>query len=136
MPKVSDKSKHIVKNGMGLPTVAASQSHPEDSCIRTVISVSPPSDAFDGGVDYNDPDQQAKMLVARTLSNRSSMANFVHPKSGHNKKLGHRRVGDDGEVTYKRFETTQLIGSIQLGLEYVLTNEANVPERDLLLPVI
>ena len=57
-----------------------------------------------------------------------------HGKPGHDrgKKLGHRRVGDDGFVTYKRFETSQLIGSIQLGLEYVFTNEANAPERDLL----
>ena len=89
-------------------------------------------------------------LVARTLSNRSSVTAAVshnvhgggpvgsgaggHGKPGHDrgKKLGHRRVGDDGFVTYKRFETSQLIGSIQLGLEYVFTNEANAPERDLL----
>jgi hypothetical protein len=56
-----------------------------------------------------------------------------HEKTG--KKLGHRRVGDDGFVTYKRFETSQLIGSIQLGLEYVFTNEANFPDRDLLYTV-
>ena len=57
-------------------------------------------------------------------------------KSGNGgKKLGHRRVGDDGFVTYKRFETSQLIGSIQLGMEYVFTNEANFPDRDLLYTV-
>jgi hypothetical protein len=32
------------------------------------------------------------------------------------KKLGHRRE-KGGEVTYKRFETGQLIGSIQLGIQ-------------------
>ena len=51
------------------------------------------------------------------------------------KKLGHRRVGDDGEVTYKKFETTQLIGSIQLGLQYSVGSEVNIPDRDLLFQV-
>ena len=37
------------------------------------------------------------------------------------KKLGHRRV-KDGEVTYKKFETTQLMGSIQLGIQNSVGN--------------
>jgi hypothetical protein len=100
--------------------------------IRTVIAVnvSPPlvepPDDWDRG--------PSKTLVGRTLSHRSSgVGNFV--KSSQGRKLGHRRVGDDGEITYKKFETTQLIGSIQLGLQYAVGSEANVPDRDLLLPV-
>lgn len=33
------------------------------------------------------------------------------------KKLGHRRVMEDGGITFKKFETTQLMGSIQIGLQ-------------------
>ena len=116
MPKVSDKTKPYLK---------------VDDPIRTVIAVTPPPDVY--YVDP-DPDQSAnKTLVARTLSNKSSVQTGQQSKPNH-KKLGHRRVRDDGQVSYKKFETTQLIGSIQLGLEYVLTNEANVLDRDLLLP--
>lgn len=108
-----------------------------DDPIRTVIAVTPPPlqqqpsmGAGGGALEVEtDPDHVSKSVVGRSLSNRSSS----HVKGG--KKLGHRRVGDDGEVTYKKFETTQLIGSIQLGLEYILTNEANLIERDLLLTV-
>ena len=37
------------------------------------------------------------------------------------KKLGHRRV-KDGEVTYKKFEVGQLMGSIQLGIQNSVGN--------------
>ena len=148
MPKVSDKSKTVYKNGMGLQQIG------EDSNIRTVISVSATSPPL---LDYNtigedgiamietDPEKpvtSAAGLVARTSVTVQTNAHQRdhqrdHGKTGNQggKKLGHRRVGDDGFVTYKRFETSQLIGSIQLGLEYVFTNEANVPDRDLLYSV-
>jgi len=157
MPKVSDKSQIIYKNGsMGLQQIGEQNN-------KTVISVSSASVPI---LDYNlqdnndfetDQDLQSAQLqsgskpvpnlVTRTLSSRASMIATVNynaqgghqatgtGKPGHEKtgkKLGHRRVGDDGFVTYKRFETSQLIGSIQLGLEYVFTNEANFPDRDLL----
>ena len=54
-------------------------------------------------------------------------------KSRKKKKLGHRRVKIDGEVTYKKIETTQLIGSIQLGVQHAVGSLANVPLRDLLM---
>ena len=48
------------------------------------------------------------------------------------KKLGHRRVAEDGEVTYKKFETNQLMGSIQLGIAQSVGNLASQEDRDLL----
>ena len=52
------------------------------------------------------------------------------------KKLGHRRITTDGEVTYKKFETTQLIGSIQLGIQHSVGSLASVDSsRDLLMLV-
>ena len=61
-----------------------------------------------------------------------SYENGAH-KSRKKKKLGHRRVKIDGEVTYKKIETTQLIGSIQLGVQHAVGSLANVPLRDLLM---
>lgn len=34
------------------------------------------------------------------------------------RKLGHRRIGEGGQITYKKIETTQLMGSIQLGIQH------------------
>ena len=158
MPKISDTSKNVVLGSGGISqqqsNIKPSNSNElQDPNIRTVIAVNVTSSP----VTYTDPDYgglspsdrppsisnssggggfQPKTLVNRTVSNRSSVLhNYVKPPPTYNKKLGHRRVGDDGEVTYKKFETTQLIGSIQLGLLYVMENEANMPERDLLIPV-
>lgn len=49
------------------------------------------------------------------------------------KKLGHRRVGLGGEVTYKKIQTPQIIGSIQLGIQNAVGGLASKPERDLLM---
>jgi len=67
--------------------------------------------------------------VTRTNSNRS--ANDSRDNILKGKKLGHRRV-KDGEVTFKKFETTQLMGSIQLGIQQSVGNLASQEDRDLL----
>lgn len=36
------------------------------------------------------------------------------------RKLGHRRIGEGGQITYKKIETTQLMGSIQLGIQHTV----------------
>ena len=68
-------------------------------------------------------------VVTRTNSNRS--ANETKDSIVKGKKLGHRRV-KDGEVTYKKFETTQLMGSIQLGIQQSVGNLGSQEDRDLL----
>jgi len=67
--------------------------------------------------------------VTRTNSNRS--ANDSRENIIKGKKLGHRRV-KDGEVTFKKFETTQLMGSIQLGIQQSVGNLGSQEDRDLL----
>ena len=52
------------------------------------------------------------LASTRSNSNRSGNDTSVMVKG---KKLGHRRV-KDGEVTYKKFETTPLMRSIQVRL--------------------
>ena len=54
--------------------------------------------------------------MSRSNSNRSANDTQAMLKG---KKLGHRRV-KDGEVTYKKFETTPLMRSIQLGIHQVV----------------
>ena len=33
------------------------------------------------------------------------------------RKIGHRRINDEGEVSYKKIHSNQLIASIQLGIQ-------------------
>lgn len=49
------------------------------------------------------------------------------------KKIGHRRVGVGGEITYKKIQTSQIMGSIQLGIENAIGGLAGKPGRDLLM---
>ncbi|XP_017776750.1 PREDICTED: phosphatidylinositol 4-phosphate 5-kinase type-1 alpha isoform X13 [Nicrophorus vespilloides] len=49
------------------------------------------------------------------------------------RKIGHRRVGVGGEITYKKIQTTQIMGSIQLGIQHAVGGLASKPERDLLM---
>ncbi|XP_076055987.1 phosphatidylinositol 4-phosphate 5-kinase 59B [Oratosquilla oratoria] len=49
------------------------------------------------------------------------------------RKIGHRRVGEGGQVTYKKIGTSQLMGSIQLGIQLAVGGLAGKPEVDLLI---
>ncbi|XP_049818234.1 phosphatidylinositol 4-phosphate 5-kinase type-1 alpha isoform X13 [Aethina tumida] len=49
------------------------------------------------------------------------------------RKIGHRRVGVGGEITYKKIQTSQIMGSIQLGIQHAVGGLASKPERDLLM---
>lgn len=39
------------------------------------------------------------------------------------KKIGHRRVGEDGEITYKKIQTSTIMGSIQLGIQHTVSSD-------------
>ncbi|XP_057373693.1 phosphatidylinositol 4-phosphate 5-kinase type-1 alpha-like isoform X7 [Daphnia carinata] len=65
------------------------------------------------------------------LSPRARSAGTL--KTDREKKLGHRRVGEGGEVTYKKIHTSQIMGSIQLGISHAVGGLASKPERDLLM---
>jgi len=54
-------------------------------------------------------------------------------KRGKDRKIGHRRVDEAGQVTYKKIETSQICGSIQLGIGTAIASLASKPERDLLM---
>ncbi|XP_037903433.1 phosphatidylinositol 4-phosphate 5-kinase 6 isoform X4 [Hermetia illucens] len=54
-------------------------------------------------------------------------------KTDKEKKIGHRRVGDGGQITYKKIQTSTIMGSIQLGIQHTVGSLASKPKRDLLM---
>lgn len=60
-----------------------------------------------------------------------SADNTLQPDRMH--KIGHRRVNEDGQVTYKKKPTSELMAAIQLGIGQSITSLSTKPKRDLLL---
>jgi hypothetical protein len=52
--------------------------------------------------------------------------------SGNKEKLGHRRVDEIGNVTYKRVMVDDLMKSLQIGLNYII-GKHHQPQRQVLL---
>uniref|UniRef100_A0A1Q3FDR1 Putative phosphatidylinositol-4-phosphate 5-kinase n=1 Tax=Culex tarsalis TaxID=7177 RepID=A0A1Q3FDR1_CULTA len=74
------------------------------------------------------PANRVEMSADQPLASRPH-----RPKSDKERKLGHRRVGEGGEITYKKIQTTQIMGSIQLGIQHTVGSLASKPRRDLLM---
>uniref|UniRef100_T1J4I1 PIPK domain-containing protein n=1 Tax=Strigamia maritima TaxID=126957 RepID=T1J4I1_STRMM len=49
------------------------------------------------------------------------------------RKIGHRRVDPEGQITFKKIQTSQIMCSIQLGISNSIGSLASKPERDLLM---
>lgn len=54
--------------------------------------------------------------------NSSITRTATSAKSDKEKKIGHRRVGEDGEITYKKIQTSTIMGSIQLGIQHTVSD--------------
>ncbi|KAK2704339.1 hypothetical protein QYM36_016656 [Artemia franciscana] len=57
----------------------------------------------------------------------------LKPSATIREKIGHRRVMEGGQVTYKKIQSSQITGSIQLGIHQAVGGLASKPERDLLM---
>ena len=59
----------------------------------------------------------------------------TNSRSERDRKIGHRRINEieTGQVSYKKIETNQLMGSIQLGIQASIGGLANSPDRDILM---
>ncbi|GLV46381.1 Phosphatidylinositol 4-phosphate 5-kinase 59B [Carabus blaptoides fortunei] len=77
-------------------------------------------------------DKTAAHDVSGTMAD-SKTTSVARNKSDRERKIGHRRVGVGGEITYKKIQTTQIMGSIQLGIQHAVGGLASKPERDLLM---
>lgn len=64
----------------------------------------------------------------------SSISRGTKSTGDKEKKIGHRRVGEDGEITYKKIQTSTIMGSIQLGIQHTVSDLRLVPH--FLLPSI
>ncbi|KAF2880902.1 hypothetical protein ILUMI_25278 [Ignelater luminosus] len=76
------------------------------------------------GQDVPSKQYGAKSRIPKTKAER---------EKDRERKIGHRRVGVGGEITYKKIETRQIMGSIQLGIQHAVGGLASKPERDLLM---
>lgn len=67
----------------------------------------------------------ALTAAATTLGNDPKTGTMGGQQSKHEKerKIGHRRVGEGGEITYKKIQTSQIMGSIQLGIQHTVSVE-------------
>ncbi|XP_043481402.1 phosphatidylinositol 4-phosphate 5-kinase type-1 alpha isoform X2 [Leptopilina heterotoma] len=94
---------------------------PQDSVEEDNKSVGEKVSAFDSStVQHGSAGPKTPVGVSRNKSERE-------------KKIGHRRVGVGGEITYKKIQSTQIMGSIQLGIQHAVGGLASKPERDLLM---
>ncbi|XP_034651619.1 phosphatidylinositol 4-phosphate 5-kinase type-1 alpha isoform X7 [Drosophila subobscura] len=82
-----------------------------------------PSNASNDHVGNSSPELGNRHL--RTANNNN--------KADKERKIGHRRVGEGGEITYKKIQTSQIMGSIQLGIQHTVGSLASKPKRDLLM---
>lgn len=69
----------------------------------------------------------AGLAAAKDTSDVGSDTLVRSARSRYNKtekerKIGHRRVGEGGEITYKKIQTSQIMGSIQLGIQHTVSN--------------
>ncbi|XP_052840815.1 phosphatidylinositol 4-phosphate 5-kinase type-1 alpha isoform X7 [Drosophila gunungcola] len=91
-----------------------------DSSSASQAKLAEPSNASTDHVGNSSPD----------LGNRPMRA---ASKADKERKIGHRRVGEGGEITYKKIQTSQIMGSIQLGIQHTVGSLASKPKRDLLM---
>ncbi|XP_023717233.1 phosphatidylinositol 4-phosphate 5-kinase type-1 alpha isoform X6 [Cryptotermes secundus] len=79
------------------------------------------------------PIDTAAAAATNASSGPKTPTGISRHKSERERKIGHRRVGVGGEITYKKIQTTQIMGSIQLGIQHAVGGLASKPERDLLM---
>ncbi|XP_056647080.1 phosphatidylinositol 4-phosphate 5-kinase type-1 alpha isoform X9 [Diorhabda sublineata] len=83
--------------------------------------------------DNDDKDDTSVAFKSIQDLNQKTLSNDNKPKNERERKIGHRRVGVGGEITYKKIQSTQIMGSIQLGIQHAVGGLASKPERDLLM---
>ncbi|XP_050505004.1 phosphatidylinositol 4-phosphate 5-kinase type-1 alpha isoform X4 [Diabrotica virgifera virgifera] len=83
--------------------------------------------------EIDDKDDNSVAFKSVQDINQKTLPSDNKPKNERERKIGHRRVGVGGEITYKKIQSTQIMGSIQLGIQHAVGGLASKPERDLLM---
>ena len=93
--------------------------------------------ADSGAEDGEEASSKAKLEATDSnvsSSGRASAGGGAGKKAGDKeKKIGHRRMDEEGQITYKKIQTSQIMNSIQLGVAHAVGSLASKPERDLLM---
>lgn len=63
----------------------------------------------------------ALTAAAATAAGNDPRMGGQQSKQEKERKIGHRRVGEGGEITYKKIQTSQIMGSIQLGIQHTVS---------------
>lgn len=101
--------------------------------VMDTASRKPDSATGPSGADEDDRDKSSiaeKNVPYDPAVGPSGAISKVHKSD---RKIGHRRVGEGGEITYKKIQSSQIMGSIQLGIQHAIGGLASKPERDLLM---
>ncbi|XP_076267616.1 phosphatidylinositol 4-phosphate 5-kinase 59B isoform X24 [Rhynchophorus ferrugineus] len=106
-----------------------------NSALNMNNSKEPPGiDEAGAGGESDDKDNTSNLQDAGDQKSISNAAKTrAEREKDRERKIGHRRVGVGGEITYKKIQTTQIMGSIQLGIQHAVGGLASKPERDLLM---
>uniref|UniRef100_A0A1L8DL66 Putative phosphatidylinositol-4-phosphate 5-kinase n=1 Tax=Nyssomyia neivai TaxID=330878 RepID=A0A1L8DL66_9DIPT len=98
----------------------------EEIEIPSLVSARRDSGDNDGLAAAKDTSDVGSDILVRSARSR-------YNKTEKERKIGHRRVGEGGEITYKKIQTSQIMGSIQLGIQHTVGSLASKPKRDLLM---
>ncbi|XP_046984728.1 phosphatidylinositol 4-phosphate 5-kinase type-1 alpha isoform X3 [Schistocerca americana] len=120
----------VAEDGIELAEPSISQQNGEKK--KAVFGPGYEEEGKDGEAVAGTSGAEAPSEAAGTSSSKPSIGISRH-KSERERKIGHRRVGVGGEITYKKIQTTQIMGSIQLGIQHAVGGLASKPERDLLM---
>lgn len=81
-----------------------------------------PPGIYESGAGGESDDKEDNLYSLKSLQDgrdQRRLSNAARTKAEREKerdrKIGHRRVGVGGEITYKKIQSTQIMGSIQLG---------------------
>ncbi|XP_075168342.1 skittles [Haematobia irritans] len=116
------------------PSPSQSQSQPRPSTSRQLFrdaAIAHGGQESTALLQQEISQQQRLKSAASTLD--KSISRNPSTVAKHEKKIGHRRVDEEGEVTYKKIQSKQIMGSIQLGIQHTVGSLASKPKRDLLM---
>ncbi|KAK9730418.1 hypothetical protein QE152_g15227 [Popillia japonica] len=67
------------------------------------------------GISKSGQDVSSQNVGVPPKASLATQRNKAEREKERERKIGHRRVGVGGEITYKKIQSTQIMGSIQLG---------------------
>ncbi|CAH1788077.1 unnamed protein product [Owenia fusiformis] len=86
-----------------------------------------------GKTDKHRPPPLDVSFASTSMGPKTPTNTLTTPRDAKEKKIGHRRVDEAGQVTYKKKPTSELMAAIQLGIGQSIGSLTSKPERDVLM---